>query len=489
MELHQDIDKILPQRLAETLPGHVATLLKRIAMRAGDQGWTCYLVAGYIRDALLARAAYDVDVSVEGDAAEIATDLADEAGLQIQIYEKFGTATLALAEGLHLDVVTARKESYPQPGALPHVEAGTIMDDLARRDFTINALALPVLPGRFGNLLDPHGGVQDMQARLIRVLHSQSFRDDPTRIFRAVKLARRLGFKIERDTLELILQAVRDNALGTVSIDRIMRELWLILDEAEADAVLADLDRLGVLAAIHPSLSWHYEPGKMRPGERADASREMRRNAYLATIAAEFASDPHEAELLARWLHLPTPAVRLMRDAAKLAQVWPRLSNEELRPSQVYRMLHELEPGAVEAYGQVDALAQDATAWARLQHYLQTTRHTRAQIGGDFIKGLGVEPGPIYKEATAALLDALLDGEVGSKQQEEEEAFVRRWLRERGLAGVGQGGGRQSGTKSGVAPHKVPIKSNYFLSGLVVCFFFFSAFFGLLSPMCRFPLS
>lgn len=434
MDIPQDVDTFLAERLVSTLPAGIATLLKRIAMRAGEHGWACYLVAGYLRDALLERPACDVDVSIEGNAVEVAIGLAEEAGLRIEMYDRFGTATLELSEELHVDIVTARKESYPQPGSLPHVEAGTVMDDLARRDFTINAMAAPVLPNQFGSLLDPHGGVRDIRARLIRVLHPQSFQDDPTRIFRAVKLGHRLGFKIERDSLELILQAVRDGALGTISTDRIMRELWLIFDEDGGDAIMAELDHLGVLAAIYPSLSWPYEPGKMCPGDRPGTSPDVRRNAYLATIAAEFAQYPEEAELLARWLHLSAPTTRLMHDAAKLAQTWPVLSNDDLRPSQVYKMLHALEPSAVEAYGHIEALERDTTAWARLQQYLQTTSRIKPQLGGDYIRGLGIEPGPIYKEVMNALLAAVHDGEAQSK--EDEERFVRGWLRDRGLLGA-----------------------------------------------------
>lgn len=438
--------------LAHLLPVHAATLLKRVAMQAGGSGWACYLVGGYVRDALLQRPDYDVDVAVEGDAVEVATGLAEESGFGLEIHGRFGTATLELPEGLHIDIVTARKESYPQPGALPVVEAGTIQDDLARRDFTINALAVPVLPGQFGSLLDPHGGVRDLRAKLIRVLHPNSFRDDPTRIFRAVKLSHRLGFKIEQGTLELVLQAVRDGALGTVSVERAVRELWLILEEEQADAMLATLEHLGVLAAIHPDLSWPYEAGRMRPGEQSKAGPDARRNAYLATIAAEFAPDPAQAEALARWLRLPAPTVRLMHDAARMAQLWPSLSNSKLRPSQVYRMLHDLDPAAIEAYGLIDDLAQDKEAWAHLQSYLQTTRHTKPHVGGNYLRKLGLEPGPIYKEAMDALLDAVLDGPLHSEK--EEERFLRGWLREKSLLGGSEGEeeGRRSGARSEAAP-------------------------------------
>ncbi|HYP42257.1 MAG TPA: hypothetical protein VEX13_18015 [Chloroflexia bacterium] len=431
LELPEDVNSYIRERLASTLTPEMLDLLKRISTLAAEHGWNIYLVGGYVRDVLLKIPDYDIDISVEGDALALAAVLAEQLNTPIQTHEAFGTAILNLGAGLHLDFVTARKERYGKPGALPTVEPGTIQDDMARRDFTINALTVHLLPEGPGDLLDPHGGLHDLRARLIRVLHDSSFIDDPTRIFRAVKLAERLGCKIEPHTLELILRAVRDGALYTVSMDRISRELLLILEEPGADSRLATLDKLGVLAALYPGLAWPYPPGHIRPAASEQITAAQRRDTYLAALAAEFAADPGEAERLARWLKLKAPHIRLMRDAAQLTQLWERLGEEEQSPSQTYNLLRGLDANALEAYGRIEALAADTVPWQRLQDYLAKWRHVKPSVDGDYLKRLGVPQGPIYRQALEELLAAKLDGRVEGK--EDEERFVEEWLKERGL--------------------------------------------------------
>ncbi len=405
-------------------------LLRRAAEIAEEHGWSIYLAGGYVRDSLLKIPDYDIDISVVGSATLLASQVAAEVGAQLEIHQDFGTAVLTFeGDRFHIDMVTSRREWYERPGALPSVAPGTIEDDLARRDFTINAMAVRIKPDAFGPFLDPHNGLADLQGGQIRVLHSQSFRDDPTRIFRAVKLAKRLDFKIELDTLELILQAVRDNALATISIERITHELLLIMEEPKGGAILAELDKLGVLAAIHPTLSWQYPDGKMGPGEDEAISKEARRDTYLAIIAAEFASAPEEAEGLARWLKLTAPEIKLMHNSARLAALWPRLGADEQKPSETYSLLHDLNPAALQAYTRIKALSRDTVAWSRLHDYLDRLQHIKPSINGDYLRTLGVPPGPVYRDLLKELLNAKLDGELPDKA--DEEKFVRDWLARR----------------------------------------------------------
>ncbi len=391
-------------------------------------------MGGSVRDLLLGLEQKDVDVSVVGDGVALAELTARETGATPATTGRFGTATLLSAEaGVCLDFVTARKETYPFPGALPVVEAGTLADDLARRDFTINALAVPIDAGGFGSLVDPHGGLADLEARLVRVLHSRSFRDDPTRIFRAVKLSERLGFTVEHGTLDLIRQAVREGALATISTERAVRELLLIMEEPNAGAMLRRLDGLGALAAVDPELAWKRRPEDVRPLEleQPDLSPQQRRNTCLAAIAADYAGDPQGAEALARRLHLQANAVRLMRDAAQLAQILPRLGEGEMQPSEIYRLLHGLDIEAIAAYGRLATAEQSPLAHQRLTLYLTTLRHVKPQLKGDYLHSLGIEPGPVYGRAMSALRDALLDGVVQSS--EDERRFLHAWLPAGGL--------------------------------------------------------
>ncbi len=427
-QIPDDVNAPLPAMLKATLPPHIFDLLTKAAGLASERGWQVYLVAGYIRDCLLDLRVRDVDISVVGDALQIAEEMASSSNAKLETFGQFGTATLKHPGELDIDFVTARKESYPHPGALPVVEAGDIFDDLARRDFSVNAMAVKLTPTGVGELLDPHDGVGDLRSGLIRVLHDLSFRDDPTRIFRAVKFARRLGFSIEKQTLELILQAVRDGALYTVSIDRITREILFIIEEQQADAMLWDLDRFGVLGALHPLLSWPYEPGKIRPGEDGSLTQEDRRNTYLAVLGAETSKDPEEAENVARWLNLPAPHVKLMREASRLAVLWPQLGDEEQSRWQTYKLLRDIDVRALQAYSRVEALQADMVAWQRLKLYLDTLRHIKPELKGDYLESIGAKPGPLYREILEQLLEAKIEGRAPTRGDEEE--FVRERLAE-----------------------------------------------------------
>ncbi|HUP27007.1 MAG TPA: hypothetical protein VM409_01125, partial [Chloroflexia bacterium] len=330
------------------------------------------------------------------------------------------------------------RESYPRPGGLPVVEAGKIADDLARRDFSINAMAVRLTRSGPSELLDPFGGRGDLQAKQVRVLHSASFRDDPTRIFRAIKIARRLGFTIEKATLELILQAVRDGALYTVSVNRVTRELLFIMGEAQGDAILADLHHLGVLQAVHPILEWPYEPGQVRPHASTTLSTKDRQGTYLTAIGADLA-DPEAAETLARGLNLPAPHVRLLKGGAELGLAWKELAGAELDNWQVYNLLRGIDVKTIEAFARLDLLKQEAVPWQRLTLYLNSLRHLKPALTGEYLMDLGVQPGPVFGELLGKLLEQKVAGNL--PEREDEERFVREWL--------GSSGARDQGDRRG----------------------------------------
>lgn len=217
-----------PQRRAIDLIKEVAT----------EKECRPYLVGGPVRDLLLGRAVIDVDLTLEEGASTLARALAKRIDGRVRSHPQFLTYKVT-AEGFpEIDIATARKERYRQPGALPAVTAGRLKDDLLRRDFTINAIAYGLLDGV---LHDPAHGEKDIKGRVVRVLHDRSFIDDPTRVFRAIRLAARLGFDLHRDTTRLMREAIESNALGTVSRERIWRELFLAMDEEDAPVVLTAL--------------------------------------------------------------------------------------------------------------------------------------------------------------------------------------------------------------------------------------------------------
>lgn len=203
-----------------------------------------YLVGGPVRDVLLGRHSIDIDLTLEKDASTLARALAKRLDGRLRSFPQFLTYKVTASDFPEIDLTTARKERYRKPGALPAVTAGRLKDDLMRRDFSINAVALDLLDGK---MHDPTNGVQDIEARLVRVLHDRSFIDDPTRIFRAVRLAIRLGFTLEPKTADLLREAIESDALSTVSKERLWRELFLAMDEEEAPQILPDLATRGAL--------------------------------------------------------------------------------------------------------------------------------------------------------------------------------------------------------------------------------------------------
>jgi tRNA nucleotidyltransferase (CCA-adding enzyme) len=429
-----DVDAFVAARLEAVMPPGAMQLLRDMSRQAAERGWSLYLVGGYVRDCLLKIPDYDIDVSVEGNAPELARLVAQQTGAALEVHGAFGTALLTWepeAAAFDIDLVTARRETYERPGALPTVEPGTILDDLARRDFTVNAMAVRVEPERTGPLFDPHGGMADMQARVLRVLHDRSFIDDPTRIFRAVRLSMRLGFVIEVQTGNLMREAIQAGALGTLSMDRITHELRLIWREPLGADVLSALDRMRVLEKIHPDLRRPVRSTHEGPSKSASMDPEVRKSANLAALGFAFGGDVDAALALARHLRLDTPETTIVTDSAALAGKWPVLMDPGLRRSELRRLLAPLSTEALEAFRLMTYPEAEFQAIIRLDEYLSQLRHVRPALTGDHLRELGVAPGPVYREALNALLDAKVDGEVRTRK--DEESFLLAWLKQRGL--------------------------------------------------------
>lgn len=227
------------------LPTSQKRALDLVAEVAREKDCRPFLVGGPVRDLLLGRPPIDVDLTLEDGSSTLARALARRVDGRVRSFPQFLTYKVT-ADGLpEIDIATARKERYRTPGSLPAVTPGKLRDDLLRRDFSINAIALDLLDG---SLHDPASGERDLQSRVIRILHERSFLDDPTRIFRAIRLASRLGFSVESDTIGLMGEAIAAGALESVSKERLWRELFLAMDEENAPAILIALSLQGALA-------------------------------------------------------------------------------------------------------------------------------------------------------------------------------------------------------------------------------------------------
>jgi tRNA nucleotidyltransferase (CCA-adding enzyme) len=400
--------------LEKHLPEELLSLLKS----AGDlaQGSNLYLVGGAVRDLIMGRLSLDLDLVLEGDAISLARKLA-EGGGKVVAHPRFGTAKFR-HHNLSLDIATARWESYSKPGALPTVKPGTIDDDLKRRDFTINAIAVCLHPACFGEPLDPYDGRGDIEHRLIRVLHKNSFCDDPTRILRALRYEQRLDFHLEQSTEELLLRDVA--MLGEVSGGRLRHELEHILSEEYPEKVLRRAQELGVLERLHPSLKWDDWTAQRFRRVR-ETSPKPSIALYLAILAHRLSEE--ECQSLIARLGIAGRSAQAVRQAVKMRQALPNLATPKLSRSSVYHLLKGYSPEAITA----TVIATDSPLIReRLELYLSELRHIKLILNGDDLKPQGVSPGRKMGELLRALLDARLNGEV--KTEEDERRLVHRLL-------------------------------------------------------------
>ncbi len=444
----------LAARLEDALPPARLALLKAVAAEAEAQGQALYIVGGFVRDLLLERPSLDFDLVVEGNAIALAHALRKKYGGRVIAHRKFGTAKwqiAAIREKLaqrlasfvpaagrlnpddlpeSLDLVTARTEFYTRPTALPTVAHGSIKLDLHRRDFTINTLALRLDGRHYGELHDYWGGLDDLRHGVIRVLHSLSFVDDPTRMLRAVRFEQRFGFQIEPRTLQLLLEA--RELLAKVSGDRIRHELDAMLDEPRAAAMLARLAELGLLAVIHPALHWdEAAEARLRRLQQApwpppapwDDLPPRVRNAPLRRVLAYalwwMDLSESEVEAVAGRLGFPKAVTEIVRGAAALYARCAELA--QARPSAFTFQVEVYPLASVYALALV---AEEGNLQDRLQRYAAKWRHVRPHTTGHDLRALGVPPGPRYKQILQTLRAAWLDGEVGSP--EEEKALLQR---------------------------------------------------------------
>ncbi|MBI4202137.1 MAG: CCA tRNA nucleotidyltransferase [Chloroflexi bacterium] len=402
--------------LQDTLSAAQASVITQATALASAGGLPLYLVGGGVRDLLMLRPLKDLDLVVEGDAGLFADALAGALAGRPSLRSQFGTTALKVG-GMNVDIVMARKETYAHPGALPTVTPSSIMDDLQRRDFTIHAIAMRLLPSPAA-LLDPTGGLPDLDARLVRILHSKSFQDDATRILRAVRYEQRLGFRLEPETERLLQRDV--TYLNTISGDRLRRELDLAFHEASAPAFLARAASLGVLQALYPAL-----PGGPVMQERLARLPSLGGPplplAYLALLA--YGLGPSQRQSLAQRLNAPRAWRKVLEDTPRAEENLAALPTTA-RPSAVWAALQGL---AVEALQAAAVMAASAHAQGLALRYLKDWRQVRPALNGNDLLRLGILQGPAIKEALAGLQNALLDGAV--KTVHDQEAFVRQWLK------------------------------------------------------------
>jgi len=413
-------------------------LLKQICNLADEQDLPVYLVGGPVRDLFLKRENWDLDLTVEGDGIAFARLVADRYGAELAVYERFGTARLTFPNGFKIDIATTRRESYAQPAILPTVQHSSIEEDLSRRDFTINAIAVQLNQRQFGRVLDPYEGQRDLRARTIRVLHAGSFLDDPTRIFRAIRFEQRFGFRLERVTARLIAQAASSNLIQRLSGPRLRNEILSLLAERDPMRVVARLEQLKLLRFLHRRLRYTNNVQQIIaavPTALAWWTRQSpdsvidRPILYLMALSSE--SSPLVLATMIRRLALSREqAKKVLVRGSRIDHAKKRLmSRGVVRASQVYHLLAEFSDEVL-----VLLLARQATMQSEgrldfMKRYLAVyvkSRAVKISLTGRDLQSMGLKPGPQYKTILGKLLDGRIDGIITTEA--EERTFIKKRL-------------------------------------------------------------
>jgi tRNA nucleotidyltransferase (CCA-adding enzyme) len=367
-----------------------------------------YLVGGAVRDLLRGADAVDLDLAVEGDARSVGRTLADRLDGTVREHERFGTATVR-APDLVFDLATTRTESYDEPGALPRVAGATLVDDLRRRDFTINAMAVALRADDLGHLHDPYGGLADLEAGVVRILHPGSFFDDPTRLLRAVRYETRLGFHMDEDSERAARVAVAEDALSTVSGARVRDELMDLLAEHEAPAAVERLRELGLDRALHPAL----DPDPELVASASLGAAAIGADRGIASLAALVAGD---IERLDPWVAGLQLEARERDAVARAARVAPHIVQElrarEYVPSELRDLLGDEPPEALALALALGAPSEPILRWAT------DLSAVRLEIGGADLLAAGVPEGPAVGRALDETLRRKLDGLVQGRDDE-----------------------------------------------------------------------
>jgi len=422
--------KMVSKFMKERFPERIHNLLMEFG-RVGDElGYSVHAVGGFVRDLLLRVENYDVDIVVEGDGIRLAEEFEKKFPCRIRTHKKFGTAIILFPDGLKVDVATARWEVYDSPAALPTVESASIRMDLYRRDFTINTLAIQLNPKGFGELIDFFGGVKDIKEKVIRVLHNLSYVEDPTRVFRAIRFEQRFGFQIGKHTQNLMKNAVKVGFLERLSGGRVLSELILILQEENPLPALKRMRDFNLFHFLHPKLKLD-EQGEILFQQIHHVISwfdllflEQRYERWIIYFYGLIDSLKEEEikELCQRLtmndkLRKKVIEGKLQADQA-LLQIFSWINTDQ-RPkrSEIYNVL---APLSTESKLFMMAKTTQVTTRRYISLYFTQLKDTKSLLRGTDLIQMGMKSGPTIKKALTGLLQARLDEQVITRQDEME---------------------------------------------------------------------
>ncbi len=404
---------------------HTATSLfervQRIGMIADSLGFTAYLVGGFVRDLFLRLETYDVDIVVEGKGIDVAEVAAEEFGASLVVHKKFQTATLSFPDGLKFDIATARSETYEKPASLPTVMLSPLKYDLYRRDFTINAMAISLSPLTFGDLVDYFGGYTDMKNGVLKILHTVSFIEDPTRVFRGIRFAARFDFRFSKQTHSLLKNALLLGVLNLLTGRRIKDELTVIFDEDYPEYACQKLANEGILQALFNGCKFNAEKEKL--------FREIRHvhhwykllymkksvNKYFLYFLALFeevdialiTDFSHRLELTKRFKTIALQVRQFMQHHHKALS-----SPVFLKKSVIYRMFHSLETESILFLMAYHAKNERFQQYASL--YFIDLHASRSLVNGNMLQEMGIPYGADIKTILEDIHVRYIDGDFST---------------------------------------------------------------------------
>ena len=409
------------------LPENLYSLVRRIGEIADGVGVNAYIVGGFVRDLILGRKNYDIDIVVEGDATLFAKQVGKELGAKVHTFDRFKTATLIFPDGTRIDMASARTEVYRAPGAFPEVDMAPLKKDLFRRDFTINTLAVKINASDFGRLIDFFGGLKDIKDRKIRVLHSLSFVEDPTRILRALRFATRYRFDLGRHTEKLLKMAVERKLFKTVEGQRIYHELKQIMLEDNPLRVLLKLEKYGILKELFPGLNWNrhkkdlFERVRKLVNWHRLTFPDREADYHLVYFGALFFKEPlNRVEEYLKTLAFPEKeAKRLVKYLRELPQTVRALKKAQT-PSQIYRALERKEDEFLLLLAAV--LPEKELS---ILNFMKEWRFIKPLVSGEDLKELGLKPGPSFKDYLNKIKYAIIDGKLPKDDREEQLSALK----------------------------------------------------------------
>ncbi|MDD3654767.1 MAG: CCA tRNA nucleotidyltransferase [Desulfotomaculaceae bacterium] len=398
---------------------------------AADLGYRLYAAGGVVRDLLLGIECMDLDLVVEGDGIKLAEALSKLYGGQLRTHPKFGTASVFFPNGVQVDVATARIEFYEYPAAMPQVEKASLYQDLFRRDFTINAMAVSLNGSSFGDVVDFFGGRTDLERGMVRVLHNLSFFEDPVRILRALRFENRYNMNLEAHTLKLVEQAASNKVLARVSGERIWAELKHIFREPRPGAILDRLIQLNLWSCLFPGIA--PSPVRLVLTKVPRSYKTLQewglgdkyRNWLIYFMAILHAADWTRAIDVCRRYSLSKRYTAMV--AAALGG-WRSLTKNLQEPlaitySELARQVSLLPR---EAYPLILCYLTDNASRQRFREVLSLISCSKPRVKGEELRKLGYKPGPLYKKALDALWQARLDGGLCTRQ--EELNYIQEYL-------------------------------------------------------------